>query len=151
MKRTISSLFHSAVKVLTLILTVLGAPLFVIILFSPGPVFWGALALSVGWLAFVFVVFSYKTVKMDDRFLYVSVFRKVVPIPLDEISSVTESIGLRGGRSVTVEFRGETPFGRSISFMPTLVFSLDPFYRDPHPIVAELMAHASLDGITPSR
>jgi len=48
-----------------------------------------------GGLLAVFLVFavSCKTVQMDEKFLYVSVFRRVVSIPLDQIATVTESIG----------------------------------------------------------
>jgi hypothetical protein len=76
---------------------------------------------------------------MDDRFLYVSVFRRVSQIPLDQIARVTEAIGMRD-RAVTVHFRNETSFGRTITFTPTLVFG-----REPHPIVAELSRHAAKD------
>jgi hypothetical protein len=85
---------------------------------------------------FVWFAVSRKTVQMDDRFLYVSVLRRVVTIPLDQVSRVTESIGMKD-RSVTIHFRTDTPCGRSITFSPTLMLT-----RDPHPIVSELLAYA---------
>jgi hypothetical protein len=82
---------------------------------------------------------SRKTVQIDEHFLYVSVFRRVVQIPLDQIASVTESIGMKD-RAVTVHFRSETRFGRAITFTPTFILG-----RDSHPIVAELLSHVRTD------
>jgi hypothetical protein len=95
-------------------------------LFPPGAV----LAVLV-WFAF-----SRKTVQMDDRALYVSVCRRIVTIPLEEVDTVSETIR-SWDRFVTVGFRGETPFGRSIDFSPTFQLT-----RDPHPIVGEILARA---------
>lgn len=91
-----------------------------------------------GGVLAVFLVFaaSRKTVQLDERCLYVSTFRKVTAIPLEDIQSVSETIGLKD-RFVTVQFRHDTPVGRSICFTPTVQFDYDP-----HPIVSELQAHA---------
>ena len=86
--------------------------------------------------AFLVFAVSRKTVQMDEEFLYVSVFRRVVSIPFDQVSTVTESIGMKD-RSVTIHFRIATPFGRSVTFSPSTMLT-----RDPHPIVSELLAHA---------
>jgi hypothetical protein len=137
MKRTISSSVQSAFKILTLFFAVLIAAGVVAGSLNTGHVAWSQLSLLGGaLLLFLWFTVSRKTVQIDERFLHVSVFRKVVSIPLTEISSVTESIGMRD-RSVTVHFRDETPFGHSITFTPTLMFS-----RDSHPIVVELLARA---------
>ena len=89
-------------------------------------------------LFFVLLIISRKTVQLDDRNLYVSVFRRVTTIPLSQIAAVSEKIGLRD-RVVTVRFRDDTPVGHSIQFSPT--FRLP---RDPHPIVRELQRFADV-------
>jgi len=137
-KRTISSSFQSAFKILTLFFIVLVGGGFIAGCLNTGRILWSALPLLGGLLAlFLWFSVSRKTVQMDGRFLYVSVFRRVVSIPLEQISTVTESVGMRD-RSVTIHFRSNTPFGRSITFTPTFMFT-----RDPHPVVAELLAHAN--------
>lgn len=104
-----------------------------------GYIRWDMLFLPGGVLAlFLWFALSRKTVQMDADSLYISVFRRVVVIPLEQISTVTESVGMNANsRSVTVHFRGGTPFGSSITFSPTFMLT-----REPHPIVAELLAHA---------
>ncbi len=140
MKRTISSAAQSAFKIFALFF----CGIFAISAFSSSlsadRVLW-AFILPFGGLLGLFLWFalSRKTVQMDDHFLYVSVVRRVVQIPLDQIASVTETIGMRD-RAVTVHFRGETPCGRSMTFTPTLVFD-----RESHPIVAELSSYAVRD------
>jgi len=104
--------------------------------FEAGHARWDLLWPGTLLAAVVAFAMSRKRVQMDDEFLYVSVFRRVASIPLQEISRVSESIGMRD-RSVTIHFRAETPFGRSISFTPSIMFC-----REPHPIVSELLAHA---------
>ncbi len=107
---------------------------------SAGRVPWAFILPSGGVLGlFFWFAVSRKTVQMDDHFLYVSVFRRVVQIPLDEIASVTETIGMRD-RAVTIHFRSETPCGSAITFTPTLMFS-----RESHPIVAELSRYGVRD------
>jgi hypothetical protein len=139
-KRTISSSFQSHFKMLTLVFIVLVGGGFIAGCLNTGRILWDALFLPGGLLALcLWFSISRKTVQMDDRFLYVSVFRRVVSIPLEQISTVTESIGtIDKDRSVTIHFRSNTPFGRSITFTPTFMFT-----RDPHPVVVELLAHAN--------
>jgi hypothetical protein len=107
--------------------------------FDAGHVRWDKLFLPGGIFALLlWFAIARKTVQIDDRFLYVSVFRRAVAIPLDQIETVKESIGMNANaRSVTVHFRNKTPFGRSIKFSPTLMLT-----REEHPIVAELLAIA---------
>jgi hypothetical protein len=137
-KRTISSSVHSAFKILILFFIVLFSVGFIAGLLNTGRILWSALFLPGGVLAFfLWFSISRKTVQIDNQFLYVSVFRRVVSIPLEQISTVSETIGMKG-RFVTIHFRSETPFGRSITFTPTFMFT-----RDPHPIVAELLTHTS--------
>jgi len=138
MKRTISSAAQSAFKMFVLLF----CGMFAITALS-----WSLCAGRVPWafvlpscvvlgLCFWFAV-SRKTVQIDDNFLYISVFRRVVQIPLNQIASVTETIGMRD-RAVTVHFRSETPCGRAITFTPTLMFG-----QESHPIVAELSGYVT--------
>lgn len=119
------------------------ATMFVIFLvgasFDAGQVRWDMLGLpAVILIGFLGFVGSRKTVQMDEECLYVSVFRRVVAIPLDQIAEVSEEIGMNANsRSVTVRFRNNTPFGRAIVFNPTFMLT-----REPHPIVEELLARA---------
>jgi len=107
---------------------------------SAGQALWGFVLPFGGVLGFfLWFAASRKTVQMDEHLLYVSVFRRVVQIPLGQIASVTESIGMRD-RAVTVHFRSVTTFGPAITFTPTLMFG-----RDSHPIVAELLSHIRTD------
>jgi hypothetical protein len=139
-KRTISSTAQSLFKIVVFFFCVLFAAGVFAGSLSAGRVLWEAVLLPGGVLGFLlWFAVSRKTVQMDDRFLYVSVFRRVSQIPLDQIARVTEAIGMRD-RAVTVRFRNETPFGRTITFTPTLVFG-----REPHPIVSELSRHAAKD------
>ena len=106
--------------------------------FDAGRFLWSLLILpGAVVIFFVLLIMSRKTVQMDDRNLYVSVFRRVTAIPLSQIGSVSEKIGVRD-RVVTIRFRGDTPVGHSISFSPTFLMT-----RDPHPIVKELQRFAN--------
>ena len=133
MKRTISSTGQSAFKMLVLVFCTIFAMTAFGWSLSERRVLWDLILPFGAALGFLWFAVSRKTVQMDEHSLYVSVFRRVVQIPLRQIAGVTESIGMRD-RAVTVHFRGETPFGRSITFTPTLRFD-----RDSHPIVAELL------------
>lgn len=136
-KRTISSSVQSAFKILVLFVGVLMAAGFLAGYTFTGPVPWSELLLFGGvWFFFFWFAVSRKTIQLDDHFLYISVFRRVVPIPLGDISSVTETVGMKD-RSVTIYFRRDTPFGRSVTFTPTLVFG-----SARHPIVTELLTAA---------
>ena len=139
MKRTISSTEHSVFKIIVLFFTVMGGVMIIGGSFDLSHLRWDMLPMVGLWALFLWFSLSRKTVQMDDCSLYVSVFRRVVAIPLAQISGVTESIGVRD-RSVTVHFRSATPCGRSITFSPTLLLT-----RNPHPIVAELLAYARVE------
>jgi hypothetical protein len=139
-KRTISSSAQSAFKMLVLFFCVIITVSALASSFTVGRVRWGFVLPLAGALGFfLWFAMSRKTVQIDEHFLYVSVFRRVVQIPLDQIDTVTESIGMRD-RAVTVHFRNETPFGRAITFTPTFMFG-----DESHPIVAELLGHIRKD------
>ncbi|MEO7934578.1 MAG: hypothetical protein ABIT76_15625 [Chthoniobacterales bacterium] len=137
MKRTISSAAHSAFKMLMLFFSFLFVLMFIVSSIDSGRIRWDRVLFPGGVLAlFLWFAISRKTIQMDDHFLYASVFRRVAVIPLEQISSVRESIGMRD-RSVTIHFHNTTPFGRSITFSPTYKLT-----GKPHPIVTELSAYA---------
>lgn len=137
MKRTISSSVQSAFKIVVLFVGVLMAAGFLAGYPYSRQIPWGGLLLCIGvWLFFFWFAVSRKTIQMDEHFLYISVFRRVASISLGEISSVTETIGMRD-RAVTILFQRDTPFGRSVTFTPTFMFG-----RAPHPIVNQLLTAA---------
>jgi hypothetical protein len=138
-KRTISSVEFSAFKMIVLCLAVIFLATLISWSFDAGRFLWSLLILPGGVvLFFVLLIMLRKTVQMDDRNLYVSVFRRVSEIPLSQIGSVSEKIGLRD-RVVTIWFRGDTPVGHSIQFSPTFRLT-----REPHPIVKELQRFADV-------
>lgn len=111
----------------------------ILALLGLGTADWQLFAFFAFGIIFFLTFTSRKTVQMDDDTLYVSVFRRVVPIPRTEIASATEWTADRMGRwdrTVTLHFRSETPFGRSITFTPSGLGE-----PTPHPIIAELLAH----------
>ena len=90
---------------------------------------WTAGALSFWWWCV-----PLKRVRVGDGALYVSNFRKEIVVPLTFIESVTENRWINV-HPVTVHFRGDTEFGRKISFMPK---SRVMFFWSSHPVVGEL-------------
>jgi hypothetical protein len=76
-----------------------------------------------------------KTVRVDDRAVYVSTWRKEIRIPLSQIDDVVE-IALFGRMNpVAISLRSDTELGRRIVFIPAVRwFSL----FGGHPIVDEL-------------
>ncbi len=75
-----------------------------------------------------------KRVRVGGGQLYVSNFRKEIVVPLTFIEIVTENRWINV-HPVTIHFRGDTEFGRKISFMPkTRVM----FFWSSHPVVGEL-------------
>ena len=90
---------------------------------------WIAGALSFWWWCM-----PLKRVRVSGGQLYVSNFRKEIVVPLTSIGSVTENRWINV-HPVTIHFRGDTEFGRKISFMPkTRVM----FFWSSHPVVGEL-------------
>jgi hypothetical protein len=75
-----------------------------------------------------------KRVRIDDEALYISNYLKEVRVPLRDIAEVSENRWVNI-HPVTIEFRSDTEFGRSIMFMPQMRWS---FGWSSHPVVAEL-------------
>src|SRR6478609_8892228 len=104
MKRTISSTFQSVFKILVLFFCGMLVMTTVAEILSTGRVPWQFIfPLGVMLGLFFWFAVSRKTVQMDSQYLYVSIFHRVVQIPLDQIASVTEVIGNRD-RAVTIHF-----------------------------------------------
>ena len=81
-----------------------------------------------------------KRVRVDEKSLYVSNYRREISIPFAMISEITENRWLNL-HPVTVHFRIHTEFGQKISFMPTArLFGL----LSSHPVVTELRQLAGL-------
>ena len=76
-----------------------------------------------------------KRVRLDDKHIYVSNFRREISIPLSLIENVSE-VRWINIHPVTIHLRKDTEFGRSITFMPKVRFFA---LWSSHPIVAELM------------
>ena len=98
---------------------------------------WTAGALSFWWWCI-----PLKRVRIDGGNLYVSNFRKEIVVPLTFIESVTENRWVNV-HPVTVHFRGDTEFGRKISFMPKARVM---FFWSSHPVVGELRRLAAATG-----
>lgn len=116
--------------------------------------FWGALGLMMFFsvdertkpppgLFFIFAVggsaimyftaMKYMKVSVDDKFLYVSNYRKEISIPLSEIADVTQNVWVRG-RPVTIHLKTVSPFGRKIRFLPK---SRDLGFLKPNPVIGK--------------
>ncbi len=76
-----------------------------------------------------------KKVRIDGSNLYVSNYLKEICVSADAVSDVTENHWLNI-HPVTIHFSHDTPFGRSVIFMPKS--RLIPFLS--HPVVKELRA-----------
>ncbi len=76
-----------------------------------------------------------KRVRIDDDNLYISNFRGEMSVPLSAIADVTENRWINN-HPVTIHFRKDMGFGRSIIFMPTYRFL---GFWSSHPVVAELL------------
>ena len=89
---------------------------------------WAAGSLFIWWACA-----RLKKVRIDGSNLYVSNYLREICVPADAVSDITENRWLNI-HPVTIHFRHDTPFGRSIVFMPKS--RLIPFLS--HPIVKEL-------------
>ena len=77
-----------------------------------------------------------KEVTMDERELRVSNFWRQITVPLAEVTEVTQD---SWNDLVTVTLHRQTPFGRSIRFMPCKRFVT---IYEAHPVVEEILAAA---------
>jgi hypothetical protein len=88
----------------------------------------------VGVFSMYLTVMRYKKVSVDERFLYVSNYRKEIEISVSNIDNVTEIKWIRT-RPITIHLKNDSEFGRKIVFTP----KLDGFriFAD-NPLIAEL-------------
>lgn len=77
-----------------------------------------------------------KEVKMDERELRVSNFWRQITVPLADVAEVTQD---SWNDLVTVTLHRQTPFGRSVRFMPCKRFVT---IFEAHPVVEEILAAA---------
>jgi hypothetical protein len=88
------------------------------------------LSLSI-WFVFCLQL---RVVHVDDRFLYVSNYRREITIPLSDVHEITEKAWL-SLRPVILHLSTPSAFGPRIRFMPK---TWQAFFWSSHPIVAEL-------------
>jgi hypothetical protein len=81
-----------------------------------------------------------KRVSVDESSLVISNYLENVVVPLREIEEVTENRWINI-HPVTLHFRHETAFGRSVVFMPTVRWF---GFLSSHPVVEELRTAAAL-------
>ncbi len=90
----------------------------------------------IAWVVGSFFIYGscvrLKVVQIDDKFLYISNFRKEISMPISEIANVAESY-LINLHPIFISFKNKTAFGKTIMFTPK------GFYlRMRHPIANEL-------------
>jgi len=90
--------------------------------------------LIVGFSIWYVVAGRLLVVLVDDRFLYVSNYRKEIRIRLSDVSKVTENAFINI-HPVTIQLSKRTDFGTRITFMPKI---WRVFFFGSHPVVAEL-------------
>ncbi|MEM7086921.1 MAG: hypothetical protein AAF489_12105 [Bacteroidota bacterium] len=85
-------------------------------------------------LIFLLHFYGIKKVSIDNRFLYVSNFKKEIQIPLAQINSVKENVWFLP-RKITVRLETPCPFGGKITFLGYYETFL--FFKT-HPAVLEI-------------
>lgn len=91
---------------------------------------WVFLAFWLGGSAFLWWgVGRLKRVRLDGATLVISNYRREVRVSASEIAHVDQNIRL-SWRPVRITFARETPFGRSIVFMPEPTFSLKKVFSE---------------------
>lgn len=102
---------------------------------------WFSLLYWFAFFAFVYwICIPLKSVSVDDKFLYVSNFRKEISIPLSEIHDITEIVWINV-HPVKIHLKSPSEFGDKIVFMPK--FRFFSFFSS-HPIVDELKSLAGI-------
>ncbi|MFO1519468.1 MAG: hypothetical protein U1F57_07420 [bacterium] len=82
------------------------------------PMKWFFLLAGISGVFFIYrFCIRLKAVSVDEKFLYVSVYRKEIAIPLSEVEDVTENAWINP-RMMTIKLRSPSPFGDRILFMP---------------------------------
>ncbi|MBN2193607.1 MAG: hypothetical protein JW751_12390 [Polyangiaceae bacterium] len=90
----------------------------------------GGLVTALVWWGFA----PLKRVRMNDRELWISNFRREIVVPLTEVADVTQD---SWNHLTTITFRSDTPFGRSIRMMPP---QRPVPYLEHHPMIGEILA-----------
>ena len=107
----------------------------------PGEMKWQFLSAWIAGSAFIlWGCAGLKRARMDSANLYISNYLREISVPLTMVCDVTENRWINI-HPVTVHFRNVTPFGKKITFMPTIrLFGL----WSSHPVVTELKQQAGL-------
>jgi hypothetical protein len=90
----------------------------------------------IGTIVLISMCAPLKRVRIDEKNLYISNYIHEITVPLDAIKDVTE-IRWININPVTIYFSSPTQFGKRITFMPKIRFSL----WAAHPVVSELKQH----------
>ncbi len=98
-----------------------------------------------GTLSFWWWCIPVKKVSVSGGDLTISNFRREIVVPLNFVERVTENRWVNV-HPVTIHFRGDTGFGRKISFMPK---SRLMFFWSSHPVVGELRRMVAAAGSRP--
>ena len=105
-------------------------------------------ATVVGGLFLYWFCMRLKRVAMDEKWLYISNYLREIRVSLRDIEEVSENRWVNI-RPITLEFRRETDFGATVTFMPKTQWW--GFWRA-HPVVGELeSAMRQVRGIPPER
>ena len=111
-------------------------------------ILFGGISLSMGWphgliiapvMIFGLLIWyvlsgRLRVVHVDDKFFYISNYRRHIRVPLSDVSKITENV-LINIHPVTLHLSTPSPFGTRIRFMPQI---WRVFFFASHPIVAEL-------------
>jgi len=107
----------------------------------PSEMKWIFLLATVAGSAFIYwCCVRLKRVSLDGSSLVISNYLKEIVVPLRELKSVSE-IRWINIHPVTLSFRRETAFGKSVVFMPRMRWFS---FLSSHPVVDELRAAAGL-------
>ncbi|MBN2191821.1 MAG: hypothetical protein JW751_03310 [Polyangiaceae bacterium] len=93
----------------------------------------GGLITALVWWGFA----PLKRVRMNDRELRISNFRREIVVPLTEVADVTQD---SWNHLTTIAFRSDTPFGHSIRVMPP---QRPVISHERHPMIGEILAAAA--------
>ena len=107
----------------------------------PSEMKWIFLLVTLAGSAFIYwACVRLKRVSIDGSSLVISNYLKEIVVPLQELESVSENRWINI-HPVTLAFRRETDFGRSVVFMPRMRWFS---FLSSHPVVDELCTAAGL-------
>ncbi len=99
------------------------------------------IGLLIGSLICYFFCFPLMSVEKDERYLYISNYRKTIQVPFSEIEDITEAPFINI-HPVWIKFKNPTEFGSKIIFMPYYHFG--SLLMMSHPVVSQLKESARI-------